>query len=673
MATDGGLFGAEEIDWFNGGLFDSADVLPLTGTEIGTLLEVGRLNWALIEPAIFGTLFERGLDPDQRAQLGAHYTDRDAIWAPRRAGHPAPAPPRVRGDAGAASPQLAPVRPEGDEGDAARPRTRTPSSRPSSIACAASACSTPPAAPATSCSSRCGRSRTSSSRRSSGARSSCERPMQIPQIGPEAVLGIEINAYAAELARVTIWIGEIQWMLRHGLGYRRDPILQPLDHIETRDALLDLSDPTNPREAEWPEAEFIVGNPPFLGGKLLRRGLGDDYVETLFDVFDGRVPREADLVHLLAREGASADRRPAGRGAPACWPRRASAAARTGASWSGSRRPATSSSLGQTSRGSRRARTSTSASSARTTGPSGTRARRRARSPTINADLTSGVDLTQARRLAREPRASPSWATRRAARSTSTPRPRADCSPRRTRTAGRTRRRPAVGQRRRHHRPAARHVDHRLRRRTCPSARPRSTRRRSSTFASTSGPTRVDRPTPAYAERWWLHVRAATRDARAHSIGLTRYIATPRVAKHRLFVWLDAGTLPDSRSIVFARDDDYTFGVLHSRVHELWARGTGTQLREVESGFRYTPTTCFETFPFPRPDRRAAREGRGGRPPPRRAPRRLAQPARPRPRRAREAHPHQPLQPAPHLARPRPRRPRRRRPRRLRLAPNAGR
>ena len=52
---------------------------------------------------------------------------------------------------------------------------------------------------------------------------------------------------------------------------------------------------------------------------------------------------------------------------------------------------------------------------------------------------------------------------------------------------------------------------------------------------------------------------------------------------------------------MIARDDDYTFGVLHSRVHELWARAMGTQLREVESGFRYTPTTCFETFPFPDP------------------------------------------------------------------------
>jgi type II restriction/modification system DNA methylase subunit YeeA len=83
--------------------------------------------------------------------------------------------------------------------------------------------------------------------------------------------------------------------------------------------------------------------------------------------------------------------------------------------------------------------------------------------------------------------------------------------------------------------------------------------------------------------------------------GLERYIATATTAKHRLFAWLDGTALPDHALIVFARDDDYTFGVLHSRVHELWARGMGTQLREVESGFRYTPTTTFETFPFPYP------------------------------------------------------------------------
>ena len=71
---------------------------------------------------------------------------------------------------------------------------------------------------------------------------------------------------------------------------------------------------------------------------------------------------------------------------------------------------------------------------------------------------------------------------------------------------------------------------------------------------------------------------------------------------------MTAPTLPDHQLIAFTADDDYTFGVLHSRPHEIWARRMGTQLREVESGFRYTPTTCFETFPFPRPtaEQRAA-------------------------------------------------------------------
>ena len=78
--------------------------------------------------------------------------------------------------------------------------------------------------------------------------------------------------------------------------------------------------------------------------------------------------------------------------------------------------------------------------------------------------------------------------------------------------------------------------------------------------------------------------------------GLLRYIVTPRVAKHRLFAYLDARILPDSQLIVIARDDDTTFGILHSRFHEVWALRKGTSL---EDRPRYTPTTTFETFPFP--------------------------------------------------------------------------
>ena len=103
-------------------------------------------------------------------------------------------------------------------------------------------------------------------------------------VGPENVMGIEINQYAAELARVTIWIGEIQWMIEHGYRFRDDPVLRPLDQIATRDALLDWTDPTHPQEAVWPDAEYIIGNPPFLGGKVLRTSLGDcEDVEGLFE------------------------------------------------------------------------------------------------------------------------------------------------------------------------------------------------------------------------------------------------------------------------------------------------------------------------------------------------------------------------------------------------------
>jgi hypothetical protein len=110
-------------------------------------------------------------------------------------------------------------------------------------------------------------------------------------------------------------------------------------------------------------------------------------------------------------------------------------------------------------------------------------------------------------------------------------------------------------------------------------------------------PERASNRRAAYAERWWLHGEARPGMRRAFD-GLDRFLATPRLTKHRLFVWLPTATLPDSQLIVFARDDDYFFGVLHSRPHELWGLRLGTQL---ETRPRYTPTTTFETFPMPQP------------------------------------------------------------------------
>jgi type II restriction/modification system DNA methylase subunit YeeA len=115
---------------------------------------------------------------------------------------------------------------------------------------------------------------------------------EFPQVGPEAVLGLEINPYAAELARVSVWIGHIQWARLHGFPPPADPVLRSLDTIACRDALLTPDGGQEP----WPRAEAITGNPAFLGGKRLSSVLGDAYCDGRFAAYAGQVPAEADLV-----------------------------------------------------------------------------------------------------------------------------------------------------------------------------------------------------------------------------------------------------------------------------------------------------------------------------------------------------------------------------------------
>ena len=108
-------------------------------------------------------------------------------------------------------------------------------------------------------------------------------------------------------------------------------------------------------------------------------------------------------------------------------------------------------------------------------------------------------------------------------------------------------------------------------------------------------PVRAKNQVRALRERWWRHARWVPAMVNAIK-GMTRFIATTRVAKHRLFVWMDSRICPDGQLVVIARNDDTTFGILHSRFHETWSLRLGTSL---EDRPRYTPTTTFETFPFP--------------------------------------------------------------------------
>ncbi len=292
--ASGGRFGVETVAHFNGGLFTDDDALPLSKTEIETVLVAARLNWSDVDPSILGTLFERGLDPAKRSQLGAHYTDREKVMLIVQ-------PVVVR-----------PLEAEWKEVKEKIAAKLDQEKRQKTIRGANMRRREAEHLLAefqerlrtfTVLDPACGsgnflflalKSLKDLEHRVQLEAEALDRGLQrsLPQVGPANVKGIEINPYAAELARVSVWIGEIQWMRSNGFSGTREPILDPLETIECRDALFK----SDTEEADWPEADVVIGNPPFVGGKKLRRELGDEYVDRMFAVYDDHVPQEADLV-----------------------------------------------------------------------------------------------------------------------------------------------------------------------------------------------------------------------------------------------------------------------------------------------------------------------------------------------------------------------------------------
>jgi type II restriction/modification system DNA methylase subunit YeeA len=611
MAT-GGDFGADEIPWFNGGLFADADVIELRPNEIDELIRVNQHDWGDVEPSIFGTLFERTLDPAKRSQIGAHYTSRadiltllePVVMAPLR---------REWGEVQAKCDGLWPdVQRVGRERMKSKRKYRTESIQRRQfdrlmdkfVEHLAHVKILDPA---------CGSGNflyvsinlLLDLEKQVIAYGAAHGVTRLPQVRPTQLYGIEINPYAQQLAQVVIWIGYLQWMHHNGFNPPRNPILEPIESIRLMDAIIDLSDPEHPKEPAWPEADFIVGNPPFLGGKRLRTELGDEYVGKMFRLYNGRVPHEADLVIYWferAREqikkgnakragllGTQSIRMGASR-------KILDAIKRTGdiffaysdRAWILDGADVRVSLVGFDD------------------GEESQRELDGDRVPTINANLTTATDITAARRLSANASSCFMGNTKGGAFDIS------ESEARRLLRAGGN-----------------------------PNGQPNSdvvvpwcnaieiTRRGRDMWIINFGvgtpqtiasmyhepfehvrrdvlPTRMKNNRESYRNLWWIHVepRPAMHGALT---GMMRFVATPRVAKHRLFTWIHAPTLPDSRIYVFPRDDDYYFGVLHSRVHEVWALATSSR-HGVGNDPTYNNTTCFETFPFPEPadEQRAA-------------------------------------------------------------------
>ncbi|MEZ4625800.1 MAG: DNA methyltransferase [Thermomicrobiales bacterium] len=281
---------------FNGGLFATIDPVPLTATEIegtgaGRETRLGECR-ACYLPA---PVRERSLDPRSRAQLGAHYTGRDDIV---RVVEPVVMTPLRR--------RWEEVRTQADAikqaWDAATGRAKE--NRRAEFSALLNGFKEE-LAQVTVLDPACGSGNFLYVALAKlldlekevlvyGAANGL--PMGYPLVSPAQMHGLEINAYAAELAQVVVWIGYLQWKIDNGFPGADDPILKPLDTIKLQDALLDPSDPENPKEAVWPKADYIIGNPPFLGAKQMRTELGRNYVSMLHKTFDGRLPPFSDFV-----------------------------------------------------------------------------------------------------------------------------------------------------------------------------------------------------------------------------------------------------------------------------------------------------------------------------------------------------------------------------------------
>lgn len=590
----GGLFGIDEIKYFNGGLFDDASAIALTRDELKLVGEAAILDWSDIDPSIFGTLFERGLDPAKRSQLGAHYTDPEKIMMIVR--------PVV----------IEPLWREWEATKAAieKPRTSDKKQRELLAVYLERLKNFRVLDPA------CGSgnflylallSLKDLEHRVNLEAEAMGFGKQLPTVGPEAVLGIELNPYAAELARVTVWIGEIQWMRKNGFGVSDNPVLQPLQNIENRDALVN----TDGTEAVWAPADVIIGNPPFLGSRKLQPELGEDYVARLRKLYHGRVSEGADLVCFwfakaweaigqhtnyaglvstnsisggASREVlqpiANADRLfEVWRNEP--WTVDGAAVRVAIICFSKAKAPFT-----------------------KLDGAivQGVFADLRPVSTTHNVNLGLAKPLLENNKISFQGVVSRSNVKKSEAEKRKLP-------PASFILSGHDARQmlAATGN---------------------PNGRPNSdvivpllvgddiTSRPMDRFivdfrdmAESSAalyeapfayiePVKAHRAAmtqPEALEFWWKHWRTRT-DLREAIAPLKRFIVTPCVSKYRIFVWRQSPTLVDHAATAFARDDDTTFGILHSRFHEIWSLRQGTSL---EDRPRYTPTTCFSTYPFP--------------------------------------------------------------------------
>lgn len=641
---------------FNGGLFASTRVLPLTRDQIYLLIEAANSRWRDVEPAIFGTLLERALGASERHALGAHYTPRAYV---ERLVLPTIVEP-LRDDWRNTQAVITNLLTSGDqEGaiEAARHFLRQ-------------LCAVRVLDPA------CGSGNflyvaLEHMKRLEGevldtlhALGEAQQALEHTglTVDPHQLLGIEVNPRAAVIADLVLWIGYLQWHFKtQGDAQPPIPVIRNFHNVKEADALIAWASretaidedgapvtvwdrttmkqhPTTGvmvpdesaqvpvyayagvKKAKWPEADFVVGNPPFIGGKDIRAWHGDGYALAIRNAYD-EVPESADFVMYwwqraaeLARAGKLRrfgfvttnsitqvfDRRVVAQNLNAtkdplsivfAIPDHPWLKALTDEEEAATRHAAVRIAMTVAERGEHQGHlyTVTKEGDAHSEGTDVELAERTGR---IFADLRIGVDVASAQPLRANDGLCCPGVKLHGAGFIVTPEIAASLG------LGR------IEGLEQYIRPYLNGRDLTGKSRNVMVidlfglSSEEVLKRFPEVYQWVSDrvkPERDQNRRKTYSENWWIfgEPRAAFRPA---LIGLPRYISTVETAKHRLFVFLDAGVLPDNRLINFALSDAFFLGVLSSRLHLAWALAAGGTLEDRPV---YTKTRCFDTFPFP--------------------------------------------------------------------------
>ncbi len=653
----GGLWGAYPIRRFNGGLFREVHAIPLDAAQLRQLLQASKCDWSDVEPAIFGTMLERALDVTERHRLGAHFTPREYI---ERLVRPTVLEPlRAEWDAVRAAARQVAEPETGDPTPADRRRAarmlRDFLQRLCGIKVLDPACGTGNFLYVTF---DLLKELEAEVLRELSDLGDVQQGMELEgvRVVPEQFLGIEVNPRARAIADLVLWLGWLQWARRAGVPVT-DPVLRDGKNIACRDAVLahdtlvlrrdadgrpvtvwdmrttkkhpvtgkdvpdedaqvPVYDYPNAHPAEWPDADFIVSNPPFVGNKRMREALGDGYTEALRRAWPD-VDGSADLVMYwwdkaatLARQGRvrrfgfittnsitqAFNRKVLERHLKAADPVAIAWAiadhpwvidgaavriAMTVGCRAGDLKDAPV--LGEVT--CERDPDTATVGSARLVDVVERKVKR------IHADLSGGADVAEVTAL----KANSDLVFRgitlvgEGFRVTAEEVGKSNSIPFRKSSVVR----PYLTGRELAHQSQGRYVIdfYGIEAEEARTRYPREFQR----LLNHVKPEREQNKRVGYRQLWWIFGEPRPNLRRA-AAEMRRIVITPEVAKHRFFVFVDTNVLPDQQLFAICSDDSWVLGVLSSRIHLSWSLHVGGTL---EDRPRWSNVRCFDPFPFP--------------------------------------------------------------------------